>query len=209
LIGAGALMVDANGLCFKRNGHLRETMVDLIKTVEGFYACGVASSVYGIEDPAGNYMPEPVFANIGKLLLSSQIYEMYRLAHELSGGLIVALPGPDEDHNPETRASLEAVLGGRPDIPYDKRASVARFIEDLTASDAGGWMSVISLHGGGSPQAMKGEIFRRYPIEDRKHLVERLMDRGALGEAPAASAEPGQCCDTGCTESTERTVESQ
>ena len=209
LIGAGALMVDANGLCLKRHGHLRESMVELIKTVEGFYACGVAASVYGVADPAGNYMPDPVFANIGKLLLASQIYDMYRLAHEVSGGLIVALPGPEEDHNPETRAALSDVLGGRSDIPYDKRASVARFIEDLTASDAAGWMSLISLHGGGSPQAMKGEIFRRYPIQDRKRLVERLIDRGALSEAPAATAEPGQCCDTGCVESTATPTESK
>ena len=71
-------------------------------------------------------------------------------------------------------------------------------MEDLTASDAGGWMSVISIHGGGSPQALKGEIFRRYPIAERKQLVERLMERGVLTDAPAASAEPGQCCDTGC-----------
>ena len=132
---------------------------------------------------------------------------MYRLAHEVSGGLIVTLPGPNEDHNPETRQSLSNVLGGRSDIPYDKRASVARFIEALTASDAGGWMSVISLHGGGSPQAMKGEIARRYPIEERKLLVERLMDRGLINEAPAASAEPGQCCDTGCIEPTQSSSE--
>ena len=196
LIGAGALMIEANGLCLKKNAHLRDTMVELIKTVEGFYACGVAASVYAIRDPAGVYEPEPVFANIGKLLLANQIYDMHRLAHEVSGGLIVALPGPDEDHNPETQAALAEVLRGRADIPYDKRAQVARFIEDLTASDAAGWMSLISLHGGGSPQAMKGEIFRRYPLDDRKRLVERLLERGVLASAPAAA--PGQCCDTGC-----------
>jgi len=209
LIGAGALMVEANGLCLNKHSHLRESMVELIKTVEGFYACGVAASIYGSEDPAGNYTPDAVYANIGKLLLGNQIYEMYRLAHEVSGGLIVTLPGPDEDHNPETRASLSNVLGGRPDIPYDKRASVARFIEDLTASDAGGWMSVISLHGGGSPQAMKGEIARRYPIEERKLLVERLIDRGLISAAPATSVEPGQCCDAGCTESPPMTPNSK
>ncbi len=200
LIGAGALMIEANGLCLKRNAHLRETMVELIKTVEGFYACGVAASVYGAADPAGNFEPEAVFANIGKLLLGNQIYDMHRLAHEVSGGLIVTLPGPDDDHNPETGARLAEVLSGRSDIPYDKRAQTARFIEDLTASDAGGWMSVISLHGGGSPQAMKGEIFRRYPIDDRKRLVERLIERGLTAPDASAAAEPGQCCDTGCRE---------
>ena len=202
LIGAGALLLEANGLDCNRHGHLRDTMVELIKLVEGFYACGVAASVYGEKDPAGNMEPEAVFANIGKLLLATQIYDMHRLAHELSGGLIVALPNPEEDHNPETRADLNAVLAGRPDIPYAKRAQTARFIEDLTASDAAGWMSVISLHGGGSPEAMRREIYRRYPIPERKALVENLIDRGLLAvNAPlplGGAVQPGQCCDTGC-----------
>ena len=198
LIGAGAMMVEANGLDLLRNSHLRDTMVELIKTVEGFYACGVAASVYPTQDPSGVVEPEAVFANIGKLLLATQIYDMHRLAHEVSGGLIVALPGPDEDHNPDTRAVLADVLRGRADIPYSKRAQVARFIEDLTASDAAGWMSLISLHGGGSPAAMKAEIFRRYPIHDRKQLVARLMERGVLASDTPECAQPGQCCDEGC-----------
>ncbi|MGE0483124.1 MAG: 4-hydroxyphenylacetate 3-hydroxylase family protein [Gammaproteobacteria bacterium] len=202
LIGAGALMIEANGLDTGRNTHLRDTMVELIKTVEGIYACGVAASVYGIADPAGNIEPEPVFSNIGKLLLGNQIYDMHRLAHEVSGGLIVALPGPDDDHNPEAAASLAEVLQGRADIPYDKRAQVARFIEDLTASDAAGWMSLISIHGGGSPQALKAEIHRRYPIDDRKRLVERLIERGLTRSEPGCAREPGQCCDDGCSDKT-------
>jgi 4-hydroxybutyryl-CoA dehydratase/vinylacetyl-CoA-Delta-isomerase len=199
LIGAGALMIEANGLCMKKNAHLRDTMVELITTVESFYACGVAASVYGTRDPAGNVEPEPVYANIGKLLLATKIYDMHRLAHTVCGGLVVTLPSPEEDHNPETSADLAAVLQGRPDVPYEKRAQVARFIEDITASYSGGWMSTISLHGGGSPEAMKREIHRRYPMVEREKLVERLMNRGALSDSPAASAQPGQCCDTGCT----------
>jgi 4-hydroxybutyryl-CoA dehydratase / vinylacetyl-CoA-Delta-isomerase len=199
LIGAGALILEANGLAAKLPSHLRDTMVELIKLVEGIYACGVASSVYAEKDPSGNIEPEAVFANIGKLLLATQIYDMHRLAHQLSGGLIVALPNPEEDHNPETRAELAMVLAGRPDIPYEKRAAVSRFIEDLTASDAGGWMSVISLHGGGSPQAMKREIYRRYPIPARRELVTRLIDRGLIANgAERLAAQPGQCCETGC-----------
>ncbi|MGR8919371.1 MAG: 4-hydroxyphenylacetate 3-hydroxylase family protein [Gammaproteobacteria bacterium] len=200
LIGAGAMMIEANGLDPARQPHLRDTMVELIKTVEGFYACGVAASVFAVEDPAGNFEPEAVFSNIGKLLLGNQIYDMHRLAHEVSGGLIVALPGPDDDHNPETGASLAEVLGGHSDIPYARRAQTARFIEDLTASDAGGWMSLISLHGGGSPQAMKREIYRRYPVDDRKALVRRLIERGVTRHDPGSSTEPGQCCERGCGE---------
>ncbi|MCB0164707.1 MAG: 4-hydroxyphenylacetate 3-hydroxylase, partial [Anaerolineae bacterium] len=167
-------------------------------------ACGVAASVYAVHDPYSNsFMPEPVFANIGKLLLATQIYDMHRLAHEVSGGLIVALPGPDEDHNPATAATLAEVLRANPDIPYDKRIEVARFIEDLTASYQGGWYSLISLHGGGSPAAMRQEIWRNYPVGDKVDLVERLLDRGVLAnnDRPITrNKQPGRCCAAGCSQ---------
>jgi len=201
LIGAGALMTEANGIDLERAHNLREQMVELIKIVEGFFACGVAASVYAAADPSGNVMPDAVFSNIGKLLLATQIYDMHRLAHHVSGGLIVSLPGPDEDHNPATAARLADVLRGNPEIPYDKRIEVARFIEDLTASNQGGWYSLISLHGGGSPEAMKKQIWRNYPVGNKVELVERLLDRGVLAD-PARkikrNRQPGRCCDTGC-----------
>jgi len=198
LIGAGALMTEANGLDTERHGHIRDAMVELITITESFFACGVAASVYGLKDPAGSIMPDAVFANIGKLLLATKIYDMHRLAHYVSGGLVVALPGPDEDHNPETKASLMAVLAGRPDIAAEQRLEVARFIEDLTASHQAGWYSMISLHGGGSPEAMKREIWRNYPVLEKRELVERLLDRGVLDEGRRVSKQPGRCCATGC-----------
>ena len=204
LIGAGALMCEANG--FDDPGKvssLREPMVELIKIVEGFYACGVAASVYAQPDAhSKTFMPEPVYANIGKLLLATQIYDMHRLAHEVSGGLIVALPGPDEDHNPETAASLAEVLRANPAVPYDKRIEAARLIEDLTASYQGGWYSLISLHGGGSPAAMKQEIWRNYPVGSKVELVERLLERGVVHDPNRPithNRQPGACCDSGCS----------
>ena len=198
LIGAGALMIEANGLDPDRHAHIREAMVELITITEGFFACGVAASVYCANAVTGSVMPDPVFSNIGKLLLATRIYDMHKLAHYVSGGLIVALPGPDEDHNPQTQASLAAVLGGRPDISAQARTEVARLIEDLTISHQGGWYSVISLHGGGSPEAMKREIWRNYPVMDKVALVEDLLDRGILDDGRRISKQPGRCCPVGC-----------
>lgn len=212
LIGAGAMMAEANGFDPDKESHLREQMVELITITEGFYACGVAASVYSKPDPySKTFMPDPVFANIGKLLLATKIYDMHRIAHTVSGGLIVTLPGPDEDHNPETAARLSDVLRAHPDIPYEQRIQTARFIEDLTAGYQGGWYSVISLHGGGSPAAMKQEIWRHYPVGSKVELVERLLERGMAADGSPAPAphdparpitrnrQPGKCCDTGCT----------
>ena len=212
LIGAGALMCEANGFDPGRESHLREQMVELITITESVYACGVAASVYGKADEySKTFMPEPVFANIGKLLLATKIYDMHRIAHYVSGGLIVTLPGPDEDHNPETAAKLSEVLRANPDVPYEQRIQTARFIEDLTAGYQGGWYSVISLHGGGSPAAMKQEIYRNYPVGSKVELVERILERGIGADGLPAAAphnperaitqnrQPGKCCDTGCT----------
>ncbi|MEO1711561.1 MAG: 4-hydroxyphenylacetate 3-hydroxylase C-terminal domain-containing protein, partial [Pseudomonadota bacterium] len=199
LIGAGVLMIEANGLDADRQPHLRNDLVELIKIVEGFYACGAAASIYGFGDPSGVFQPDGVFANVGKLIMATQIYEMHRLAHDVSGGLIVALPGPDEDHNPATAGTLAEMLQTRPDIPHQARMDVARMMQDLTTSETAGWMSVISLHGGGSPEALRREIYRYYPLEERRQLVERLLDRGVLdlGEKNR-NRQPGRCCPVGC-----------
>ena len=144
--------------------------------------------------------PMPVFANIGKLLLANQIYEMQRIAHYVSGGLIVTLPGPGRGPQPrDRRRNLADVLRANPDVPYDKRIQAARFLEDLTASYQGGWYSVISLHGGGSPAAMKQEIWRNYPVGNKVELVERLLNRGLLHDPTrpiTANRQPGRCCDS-------------
>lgn len=198
LIGAGSMIIKSNGLDADNHGHIRDAMVDLITITESFYACGVAASVYCEADPAGSVMPDTVFSNIGKLLLATKIYDMHRIAHYVSGGLIVALPGPDEDHNPETRASLAAVLGGRDDFPAERRRDVSRFIEDLTVSSQAGWYSVISLHGGGSPEAMKREIWRNYPVAEKEDLVTQLLDRGIYDQGQRVSRQPGRCCAKGC-----------
>ena len=198
LIGASAMMIETNGLDVEAEPHMRDSMVELIKTVESFYACGVSASVYCKRDPSGNVEPDPVYSNIGKLLLAHSIYDMHRISNTVSGGLIVTLPLPEEDHNPDTKGKLDTLLTASPDVPPERRAVVARLLEDLTASHSGAWYSVISVHGGGSPEAMKREIYRQYPVGEKTEFVERLIERGVHADSRSDSREPGQCCDTGC-----------
>ena len=131
---------------------------------------------------------------------------------QISGGDLAGLPAtpgqtmtativvPGQITNADELANM--VLRANPDIPYDKRIETARFIEDLTASYQGGWYSIISLHGGGSPEAMKREIYRNYPVGSKVALVERLMDRGLTEDPDRAitrNTQPGKCCAQGCT----------
>lgn len=45
---------------------------------------------------------------------------------------------------------------------------------------------------------MKREIWRNYPLLDKRELVERLLDRDVLGTGQRVSKQPGRCCATGC-----------
>ena len=48
---------------------------------KSFFACGVAASLIAATTAAGMAAPDAVFANVGKLLLATKIYDMHRLAH--------------------------------------------------------------------------------------------------------------------------------
>jgi 4-hydroxybutyryl-CoA dehydratase/vinylacetyl-CoA-Delta-isomerase len=55
------------------------------------------------------------------------------------------------------------------------------------------------MHGGGSPEAMKREIWRNYPVMEKVELVEALLERGVLDDGRRVSKQPGRCCVSGCT----------
>jgi len=174
LIGATAALAEANGLDPQKTGHIRDKIADLIKYVESFYACGVTAAVFGSETTAGNFIPDPIYSNIGKLMQGEHIYDMFRIVHDTSGGILVSSPYPEDMETPDIGERLNRYLQGREDIPTDYRISVARLLEDITASYQGGWYSVISISGGGSPEATRLEIMRKYDIEERKSLIEKI-----------------------------------
>jgi 4-hydroxybutyryl-CoA dehydratase/vinylacetyl-CoA-Delta-isomerase len=45
---------------------------------------------------------------------------------------------------------------------------------------------------------MKREIWRNYPVMEKKELVESLLGRGVLDEGQKVDRQPGRCCVTGC-----------
>ncbi len=177
IIGATASIAESNGLDPQRTPHIREKISNLIRYVESSYACGVTSSVFGNETSAGNFRPDPIYSNIGKLIQGLRIYDMFKVAHETAGGLLVTSPYPEDMENPDLKDKLTKYLQGREDIPTDHRLKIARLLEDITASYQGGWYSTISIVGGGPPEAQKMEIVRKYNIEERKSLVEKIINK--------------------------------
>ena len=102
---------------------------------------------------------------------------MFKIAHEITGGLLVTSPYPEDMENPDLKDKLTDYLQGREDIPTDHRLKIARLLEDITASYQGGWYSTISIVGGGPPEAQRMEIVRKYDIEERKSLVQMIIQQ--------------------------------
>lgn len=175
IIGASALMAEYNGLPHTDVPHIRRSMGELIRITEGFYATGVAASVYGRKTVAGNFVPDSVQSNIGKLMLAEQVYDIFRIAHEISGGIVATAPTPEDIAIPEAGELIDRYLVGKHGVTAEERIKMARFIEDLTASKEGGFYSLISLHGGGSPEAMRMSAVRNYDFESQKeHILQKL-----------------------------------
>ena len=179
---------------------MRETMVELITIVEGFFACGVAASrLWPARPGPASLMPDPVFANIGKLLLATQIYDMHRLAHyglrrpDRRAARPRRGPQPGDGRLAVRRAGRAART-----FPPTSASRSPRFIEDLTASHQGGWYSVdqpARRRIAGSDEA--GDL-AQLPGVEKVELVERLLDRGVLADGRRVSKQPGRCCETGC-----------
>jgi 4-hydroxybutyryl-CoA dehydratase/vinylacetyl-CoA-Delta-isomerase len=174
IIGASALMSEYNGLSVSSVEHIRRKIGDLIRITEGFYATGVAASVYGNKTLAGHFVPDPVQANIGKLMLAEQIYDIFRIAHEIAGGIIVNAPTSEDVSDEKAGTIIDKYLKGRSDVATSDRIQMARLLEDLTASGEGGWYAVISAHGGGSPEAMRMSSVKNYDLDSRKNLAKHL-----------------------------------
>lgn len=191
VIGAAVELARANGLDVSR-GHLRGCLAQLIGIVEGFYACGIAASVRGRATAAGNWMPDGVYSNVGKLMLAEQVPVMYRLAQEMAGGIVATVPTPEDAAAPENVELVQRYLAGATPGGASHRIDMARLLQDLSASDEGGWYALISLHGGGSPEAMRASAVRQYDLDSRRELARRLA---CLAHAEGGCAGCGSCAD--------------
>lgn len=175
IIGAAALMSEYNGLPHDEVKHIKANMAELIRITEGFYATGIAAAVQGKKTAGGNYVPDPVQSNIGKWMLAEQVYNIFKIAHEISGGIITTAPTAEDVEMPESKDLIEKYLSAQNGVSASERIHMSRFIEDLTASKEGGFYSLISLHGGGSPEAMRMSTVRNYDFDEQKqHVLHKL-----------------------------------
>ena len=171
LMGAAALVAEYNGI--EAAHHVRQKLTEFMITAELVHACGLAASLKGQPMTSGTYLPDLVYANVGKFYAGTNLHHELELLQDLAGGLVVTLPSEEDYQSREVGGYLKKYLAGPGDVAVDDRVRCFRLIEDMTASKFAGLLMVASVHGGGSPEAERKAIFRSYDLESRKAMAKR------------------------------------
>jgi 4-hydroxybutyryl-CoA dehydratase/vinylacetyl-CoA-Delta-isomerase len=172
LIGAAATIADYNGV--GQASHIRDKLVEMTHLNETIYATGIASSYQSQATRSGAYLCDDMLANVCKHHVTRIPYEMGRLAQDLAGGLVVTLPSEADYRHEELGPLLEKYLKGRDNVPTEHRIRILRLIENMTLGrNAVGYLTE-SLHGAGSPQAQRIQIYRQMQIDFKRKLARRL-----------------------------------
>ncbi len=172
LIGAVANLLDYHGL--SNAAHARDKLVEMIHLNETLYACGLACSTEGAATGSGVYLIDLLLANVCKLNVTRFPYEIARLAEDLAGGLMVTAPSEFDLKNTETGPYIEKYLRGISGISAECRLRMLRLVENITLGAAAVAYRTESMHGAGSPQAMKVMITRQARLEEKKRMARVL-----------------------------------
>ncbi|MFH1169764.1 MAG: 4-hydroxyphenylacetate 3-hydroxylase family protein [Chloroflexota bacterium] len=172
LIGATYALTEVQGT--SRASHVRDKLVEMIHLAETIYCCSVACSCQGYALPAGSYIADPLLANVTKLNVTRNVYEISRLSQDIAGGLLATAPSEADWKDPRVGKYVDKYLKGVADVPAETRIRLLRLMEAMTCGTA----LVESMHGAGSPQALKIMIERRANLERKKRLAEKLAKIG-------------------------------
>jgi 4-hydroxybutyryl-CoA dehydratase/vinylacetyl-CoA-Delta-isomerase len=175
LIGATYALAEVQGT--GRASHIRDKLVEMVHLTETLYCCSIACSCQGIAMPSGSYMADPLLANITKLNVTRNVYEIARLAQDIAGGVLATTPAEVDWHDPKIGKYVDKYMKGIADVPAETRIRLIRLLEAMTCGTA----LVESMHGAGSPQAQKIMIGRRANFEHKKRLAQKLAK---IGEQP-------------------------
>jgi 4-hydroxybutyryl-CoA dehydratase/vinylacetyl-CoA-Delta-isomerase len=172
LIGATLLLAEVQGTA--KATHIREKLVDMIHLNETIYSGSIACSCQGFATPSGSYMADPLLSNTTKLNVTKNVYEIARLAQDIAGGVIATMPAELDLKDPKVGKYVEKYMQGSAAVPAEHRMRLVRLLEAMTCGTA----LAESMHGAGSPQAMRIWIWRQANLEHKKRLAQKLAKIG-------------------------------
>jgi len=172
ITGASALVADYQGIADK--AHVRSKLAHLASVAELVYAAGIASAVAGQASSSGTFVPDPVYANVGRRHAGMNIYHESEILADLAGGLPATLPNEGDFASPETRSYMEKYIMRKADVPAEKVHRCFRLLSDMLCSAASGAAALAGVHGGGSPVMEEILISATYDFEEKKRVAKYL-----------------------------------
>ncbi len=183
MLGTAALIAEYNGI--SKASHVRTKLAEFIKVTELGYAAGFTASELGssqvfvpglgkIPYGPGSYIPDSIYANVGRCLTGEAVFHESEMICDLAGGIPATFPYEGDFVNPETKDLLNKYIMRNPDISPENAAQLWRYVSDLLVSASAGVHLFGSYHGGGSPIMEQIAITSQYDIEARKAMVKRL-----------------------------------
>ncbi len=109
LLGAAALVAEYNGI--QKAHHVRDKLIEFMVTAELVHGCGLAASMKGQPMTSGTYLPDLVYANVGKYYAGTNLHHEAELVQDLAGGLVVTMPSEEDYQQPGDRRHVEEVPG--------------------------------------------------------------------------------------------------
>jgi 4-hydroxybutyryl-CoA dehydratase/vinylacetyl-CoA-Delta-isomerase len=170
LIGATYAISEMQGT--SKASHVKDKLVEMVHLAETLYCCSLACSCQGSATPSGSFIADPLLANVTKLNVSRNVYEISRLAQDLAGGVLATLPSEFDLRDQKIGGYVRKYMKGNADIPVESRMRMVRLLEAMTCGTA----LVESMHGAGSPQAQRIMIGRQANFEQKKRLANRLVE---------------------------------
>lgn len=172
LTGAAAEVAASNGV--GDASHVRDKLVEMTHLNETIYAASIASAARATKLDSGIWMNDEMLSNVCKHNVTRFPYEIARLAQDLAGALIATMPSEADLRSEEVGELLFGLFSGRADIPTEDRLRIMRLIENMTLGrNAVGYLTE-SLHGAGSPQSQRIQIFRGMEIDAKRSLARAL-----------------------------------
>jgi len=183
MVGRVALAAEYNGIA--KAGHVREKLAELIMVTELGYAAGFTASEMGkpevympgvgfVPYGPGSYIPNSIYANVGRCLTGENVYREAEILCDIAGGIPATFPHEPDFLNPATKPSLEKYTKRNPKIDIEDAIKFWMHVGDVLCSATGGIYQVAGYHGGGSPVMEQIAITTQYDVESKKQIVKDI-----------------------------------
>lgn len=172
IMGTTAMMADMNNI--RKQGHVKEKLVDLISVAELVYAAGIASAYKSKKSASGTQVPDVTYANVGRRHAGHNIYHEYNILCDIAGGLPASLPGPADYNNPEVGDYIRKYVTRKEGVSAEDCYKAYLFCSDILTGELFQVLLVAGVHGGGSPIMEDIAIMGHYNMKEKVKIAKHL-----------------------------------